>query len=42
MLCDVQTWWILSHDLGLPREEIQKILAALIERLVEGPEGPRP
>jgi AcrR family transcriptional regulator len=36
VLCDVQTWWILSRDLGLPREEIQRILADLIERLVEG------
>jgi AcrR family transcriptional regulator len=40
-LCDVQTWWILSHDLGLARSEIHAILTDLIERLLadEGPSG---
>ncbi len=33
-LCDVQTWWILSHDLGLQRSEINAILTDLIERLL--------
>jgi AcrR family transcriptional regulator len=34
VLCDVQTWWILSHDLGLPRLEVHAILTDLIERLI--------
>jgi AcrR family transcriptional regulator len=33
-LCDVQIWWILSHDLGLPRSEVHTILTDLIERLI--------
>lgn len=33
-LCDVQTWWILSHDLGLERSEVHAILTDLIERLI--------
>ena len=33
-ICDVQTWWILSHDLGLPRKEIHMILTDLVERLL--------
>jgi AcrR family transcriptional regulator len=32
VLCDVQTWWILSNDLGLPRKEVRAILTDLIER----------
>jgi AcrR family transcriptional regulator len=32
VLCDVQTWWILSNDLGLPREEVHAILCDQIER----------
>jgi AcrR family transcriptional regulator len=34
-ICDVQTWWILSHDLELPQTEVRAILIDLIERLVE-------
>ena len=33
-LCDVQTWWLFSHDLELARTEIQVILTDLIERLL--------
>jgi AcrR family transcriptional regulator len=33
-LCDVQTWWIWSHDLGLPRSEVKAILTDLIERSI--------
>lgn len=32
LLCDVQSWWILSNDLGLPREEVHAILCDLVER----------
>lgn len=34
-LCDLQVWWILSHDLGLARDEVHAILADLIERLLD-------
>jgi AcrR family transcriptional regulator len=34
-LCDVQTWAILSHDLGYSRAEIQATLMTAIERLLE-------
>ncbi len=33
-ICDVQVWWILSHDLKLPRAEVRAILIDLITRLV--------
>ncbi len=33
-ICDVQTWWILSHDLGLSRAEIQATLILTISRLL--------
>lgn len=33
-ICDVHTWSLLSHDLGLDRAQIHAILADLIERLV--------
>ncbi len=33
-VCDVHTWWLLSHDLGLGRSEISTILIDLIERLL--------
>jgi AcrR family transcriptional regulator len=33
-LCDVQMWWLLSHDLGLKRSEVSAILTDLIERLL--------
>jgi AcrR family transcriptional regulator len=31
-LCDVQTWWILSHDLKLARSQVHRTLTDLIER----------
>lgn len=34
VLCDVHTWWLFSHDLGLERSEISAILTDLIERLL--------
>jgi AcrR family transcriptional regulator len=34
VLCDVQTWWILAHDLGLRRSQIRAILGELIERTI--------
>lgn len=34
-LCDVHTWWLLSHDLGLSRREVQRILTEAIERVLE-------
>jgi AcrR family transcriptional regulator len=36
-ICDVQTWWIMSHDLGLPRARVHAILTDLIERLLAEP-----
>jgi AcrR family transcriptional regulator len=33
-LCDVHTWWLLSHDLGLERAEVQATLTDTIERLL--------
>lgn len=33
-LCDVQTWWILSHDLELARSEVHAILTDLVKRLL--------
>ncbi|HXC46239.1 MAG TPA: TetR/AcrR family transcriptional regulator [Solirubrobacteraceae bacterium] len=35
VLCDVQTWWILSNDMGLARREIHAILTDQIERALE-------
>jgi AcrR family transcriptional regulator len=35
-LCDLQTWWTLSHDLELPRSEVHAILVDLIERVIAG------
>jgi AcrR family transcriptional regulator len=34
-VCDVQTWWILAHDLGLPRAEVRATLILAIRRLLE-------
>ena len=34
-LCDVQSWWLLSHDLGLTRAEVRATLVQAIERLTE-------
>jgi AcrR family transcriptional regulator len=33
-VCDVQSWWILSHDLGLPRAEVRETLVLAINRLL--------
>jgi AcrR family transcriptional regulator len=35
-LCDLQTWWIFSHDLELSRPEIRAVLVELIERVIVG------
>lgn len=33
-LCDVHTWWLLSHDLGFARSEVCATLTNAIERLL--------
>jgi AcrR family transcriptional regulator len=33
-LCDLQTWWIFSHDLELPHSEVHTTLVDLIEHVV--------
>jgi AcrR family transcriptional regulator len=33
-LCDVQTWWTMSHDLELERAEVHATLTDTIERLL--------
>jgi AcrR family transcriptional regulator len=33
-LCDVQTWWILTHDLELSHEEVRATLTLTINRLL--------
>jgi AcrR family transcriptional regulator len=33
-LCDVHTWWLLSHDLDLSRREVQFSLTDAIERVL--------
>jgi AcrR family transcriptional regulator len=32
-LCDVHTWWLLSHDLGLSRHEVRSTLVETITQL---------
>jgi AcrR family transcriptional regulator len=34
-LCDVHTWWLLSHDLALSRDEVGATLIEAISRLLE-------
>ncbi len=34
-LCDVHTWWLLSHDLGLARSEVRATLIQAIRSLLE-------
>jgi hypothetical protein len=34
-LCDVQAWWLWSHDLGLSRPELRATLIQTIDRLLE-------
>jgi AcrR family transcriptional regulator len=33
-VCDVQSWWILSHDLGLPRTDVRATLILTISCLL--------
>jgi AcrR family transcriptional regulator len=33
-ICDVQSWWILTHDLGLARAEVRATLILSIRRLL--------
>lgn len=33
-LCDVQAWWLFTHDLGLQRAELRATLTEAIERLL--------
>ncbi|HEV3071708.1 MAG TPA: TetR/AcrR family transcriptional regulator [Solirubrobacteraceae bacterium] len=33
-LCDVHTWWLLSHDLGLERTQVRATLITAIEALL--------
>jgi AcrR family transcriptional regulator len=33
-ICDVQSWWILAHDLGLSRTEVRATLITTITRLL--------
>jgi AcrR family transcriptional regulator len=35
-VCDVQAWWILSHDLELSRADMRATLILTISRLLEG------
>ncbi len=35
-LCDVHTWWLLSHDLGFARAEVRATLTNAIARLLGG------
>jgi AcrR family transcriptional regulator len=34
VVCDVQTWWILAHDLELGRAEVKTILTGMAERAI--------
>lgn len=34
-ICDVHSWWLFSHDLGLTRDEVRATLIQAIERLTE-------
>lgn len=36
-LCDVQTWWLLSHDLRLERAEVRATLISAIEGVLAAP-----
>jgi len=33
-ICDVQTWWLFSHDLKLERSEIHTIVTDMIDRVL--------
>ncbi len=34
VICDVQSWWILAHDLRLGRSEVKTVLTGMVERAV--------
>jgi AcrR family transcriptional regulator len=34
VVCDVQTWWILAHDLELGRAEVKSLLTGMAERAI--------
>jgi AcrR family transcriptional regulator len=34
VICDVQSWWILAHDLKLGRSEVKTVLTGMVERAV--------
>ena len=34
-MCDVHAWWVLSHDLALPRGEVRATLVKTIQGLLE-------
>jgi AcrR family transcriptional regulator len=34
-VCDVHTWWLLSHDLGLSRHEVRSTLVETITQLTQ-------
>jgi AcrR family transcriptional regulator len=38
VLCDVNTWWTFSHDLGFTRSEVHATLSGLIKGLLEQPQ----
>lgn len=40
-LCDVHTWRLLAHDLGLPRAEVRRTLIETLERLLHDGDGER-
>jgi AcrR family transcriptional regulator len=33
-LCDVHTWWVLSHDLEMQRDDVRTTLIDMVERLL--------
>jgi AcrR family transcriptional regulator len=35
-ICDVQSWWVLAHDLQLERAEVQATLTTAVGRLLAG------
>ncbi len=36
VVCDVQAWWILAHDLAMPRRAVRATLILIITRLLGG------
>jgi len=39
-ICDVHVWWVLAHDLRLPRPEVRRTLIEAIERLLRDGDAP--